>query len=96
MFNSAIKRIENIACIIHGCANGADSLASEYAKDNFIPEFRFPADWRRGKTAGIKRNIKMLEIGKPTLVMAFPGGRGTGHMVSIARAEDIDVVEIAE
>lgn len=33
------------------------------------------------KLAGFVRNQKMLDEGKPNLVIAFPGGRGTADMI---------------
>jgi hypothetical protein len=36
----------------------------------------------------------MLDEGKPDLVVAFPGGRGTADMVSVARAKGIEVIVI--
>jgi hypothetical protein len=36
----------------------------------------------------------MLAEGKPDLVVGFPGGRGTAHMCSIARAAGVEVIEI--
>jgi hypothetical protein len=35
----------------------------------------------------------MLEEGKPDLVVAFPGGRGTANMVKQARAAAVKVLE---
>ena len=73
-----------ITVIIHGCANGADSLAAFWATDNDIPQERFPADWQKhGKTAGFMRNQQMLDT-NPDLVVAFPGGNGTRHMIGIS------------
>jgi hypothetical protein len=37
----------------------------------------------------------MLDEGKPDLVIAFPGGRGTADMVKKARRAGVEVVEIA-
>ena len=45
----------------------------------------FPADWS-GRSGGIDRNIQMLEDAEPNLIVAFPGGRGTAHMVKLARS----------
>lgn len=49
---------------------------------------------RYNAKAGFDRNQRMLKIGKPDLVIAFPGGNGTADMVARARAADIDVIEI--
>jgi hypothetical protein len=35
----------------------------------------------------------MLDEGKPQLVVAFPGGRGTADMIGRARAAGVPVVE---
>jgi hypothetical protein len=53
------------------------------------------ADWAGlGRKAGPIRNEQMLSEGQPHLVVAFPGGRGTAHMVGIARAAGVEVIEI--
>jgi len=81
--------------IIHGAAKGADSLADKWAKDNNIKLKVYPADWEQhGKSAGPIRNQQMLNEGKPDLVLAFPGGKGTAHMVSIARKKGVKVIEV--
>ena len=80
--------------IIHGDARGADSLAGRWAQIEHIKETAVPADWdTHGKAAGLLRNQQMLEM-KPDGVVAFPGGRGTAHMVRIAKQEGITVMEI--
>jgi predicted dinucleotide-utilizing enzyme len=80
--------------IIHGAARGADSLASQWAKDRGVTEIAYPADWKAyGKQAGYIRNKQMLDEGKPDLVLAFPGGAGTAMMVRIARAARVKTIE---
>ena len=71
--------------IIHGGARGADSLAGAWAKKRNVPVLVFYADWSVGRKAGILRNQKMLDEGKPDKVIAFPGGRGTADMVRRAK-----------
>lgn len=81
--------------IIHGNANGADALAGKYAGVMQYEVEVYPADWEQhGKAAGVIRNQVMLDQGKPDLVIAFPGGRGTAHMVSIAKKANIEVIEV--
>ena len=71
--------------IIQGAARGADSLAGEWAKFRGVPQQVFPAQWDKyGKSAGFRRNEQMLEEGKPDLVVAFNGGRGTQMMIQLA------------
>lgn len=82
-----------IALIIHGGCRGADSLAGDVADANGIPYQVFPANWKDGKAAGPIRNTKMLQEGKPDLVLAFTydlsTSRGTADMVRKARAAGI-------
>lgn len=87
--------------IIHGSARGADSLASRwvtYANNTLhwdVKEEKYPADWKtHGKAAGPIRNQQMLKEGKPDLVIAFPGGRGTKDMVAKAKKAGINVIEV--
>lgn len=85
----------NITSIIHGGANGADSLAGETAVRLRVPCQVFRANWKRdGKAAGPIRNQRMLDEGKPDLVVAFPGGRGTADMIRRARAAGVEVMEV--
>lgn len=82
--------------IIHGGASGADSIADDYSVVNWCDVQVFPADWKtHGRAAGPIRNQQMIDEGKPDLVVAFPGGRGTADMVRRAKAAGIPVQEIA-
>lgn len=81
--------------IISGKAKGVDSAASDFAIVNYCQLEEYPADWKtHGKAAGHIRNKQMLEEGKPDLVVAFPGNRGTAHMVRIAKEAGVKVIEI--
>ena len=81
--------------IIHGHAAGADDLADSWAKANHVRVMPFSADWGVfGKSAGPIRNKQMLEEGKPDIVVAFPGGKGTANMVKLAREAGIPVHEV--
>lgn len=80
--------------IIHGAARGADELAGIYAQRHQIPCKAFPADWRtHGKAAGPIRNKQMLDEGRPDMVVAFKGGRGTANMVQQAKAAKVAVFD---
>jgi hypothetical protein len=90
-----IRRDHGIAAIIEGGATGADKLARFYGEYAGIPVVTFNADWNaHGRAAGPLRNQRMIEEGKPDLVVAFPGGRGTADMVRRAREAGIEVVEV--
>jgi hypothetical protein len=81
--------------VIEGDAVGADRMAGAWSESRGIKHIVFKADWEAsGAKAGPKRNRRMLEEGRPDLVVAFPGGHGTAHMVRIARAAGVAVVEI--
>lgn len=80
---------------ILGAAPGADTLAERWAEVFGARKRVFPADWAaHGKAAGPIRNQQMLDVGRPDIVVAFPGGRGTADMVRRAKAAGVKVVEI--
>jgi hypothetical protein len=82
--------------LIHGGAPGADTLADEWAKKRSIPVEVFPAEWTKlGHSAGPARNAQMLKDGKPTLVVAFPGGKGTHDLIRRATHKGLDVIQIS-
>jgi len=84
-----------VSAIISGMAPGADSLAAEWAKRFGFPLHAFPADWKKhGRAAGPIRNQRMLDEGKPDIVLAFPGGRGTADMIRRAEATGVKVVRV--
>jgi hypothetical protein len=84
--------------LIEGGAIGADCLAYRWAKRNLdlgSDWLRIEADWSaHGKSAGPMRNQRMLDEGKPHLVLAFPGGKGTADMVRRAKRAGVDVLEV--
>jgi len=82
--------------VIHGGAQGADTIAGTVAKSLSFEVLIFPADWDRdGLAAGPKRNMRMLDEGKPDLVLAFHSNlkesKGTKDSVAKARARGIEV-----
>lgn len=82
--------------IIQGGATGADALARRYAEKRGIQIQTFEAEWSKyGNAAGPIRNRKMLAEGKPDLVVAFPGGKGTADMVRRASVAGVPVHHVA-
>jgi hypothetical protein len=82
--------------VIHGAARGADMTAHVWAHSIGAHIKQYPADWKKyGKQAGYVRNAQMLKEGKPDLVIAFPGGKGTAMMVKLAKEAGVPV-EIVE
>lgn len=89
----AIHAATPITCIIEGGAGGADYLAARWSAIRDIEHHvRMSADWAlHGKAAGPIRNQRMLDEGKPDLVIAFPGGRGTADMINRAEQAGVPV-----
>jgi hypothetical protein len=89
---------------IEGGAGGADFLTKVFALDEMswlnhpkVLHQQFPAEWKTyGKSAGMIRNQKMLDEGKPDLVVAFPGGSGTDDMIRRSKKANIKVVEVED
>lgn len=80
---------------IAGGARGADTLAYDWACSRGWWTDVYRADWDRyGKAAGAIRNQRMLDEGKPDLVVAFPGGTGTADMVKRAELAGVKVVKL--
>lgn len=76
--------------VIDGGARGADWMASSWALENGVHSVTYKADWNaHGKAAGPMRNRRMIVEGKPDIVVAFPGGKGTEDMISKARSAGI-------
>lgn len=93
-FLDALHAKSGIAIILNGGARGADRLAMEWAIDHKVPHKSYLANWQvYGHAAGPIRNQRMLNEGKPDLVVAFPGGKGTRDMVRKATAAGVAVVK---
>lgn len=83
---------EDIVEIISGGAQGADTLAYRFAKENSIPiRVIFPNWTKHGKTAGMIRNLDIIK--NCDYVMAFWDykSRGTAHSIKVARDLNIPV-----
>lgn len=92
---SPLHRDRCFSALIHGAASGADEIGHLWAEFAGVPVERFPAQWGQfGPAAGPIRNRQMLVEGKPDLVVAFPGGRGTANMVAQAREAGVEVIEV--
>lgn len=84
--------------VVTGGAKGADHKATWWAMSRGIDVVVFMANWKkRGRKAGPFRNRKMAEYIslmsnchfdgnlKRCAVIAFPGGKGTAHMIQVAQ-----------
>lgn len=76
--------------IIYGGFFGADALAGRWARSRNVPEIVFSADFKKfGDDAPRVNNFKMVTEGEPDIVIAFPGGKCTEHMMDTARKFNI-------
>ena len=71
--------------IVSGGAKGADSLAERYAKENSIPVLKHIPDWSQGKSAGIKRNVKIVDDAEGVVAFWDGNSPGTKHSIDLAR-----------
>ena len=90
-------RNQSKVVIVSGGANGADSLAEQYAEENAYPTVIFPADWKTyGKSAGYIRNKKMHEFisnfPKRGCVVFWDGkSKGSRHSFELARENNTPI-----
>ena len=92
-----LKEYPKESVIIHGGCRGADTIAGNVAKEYGMSVIVFPAEWsKHGLAAGPIRNKKMLDEGKPDLVLAFhsdiSSSKGTNNMISQARKKGIETI----
>ena len=86
--DSILRNLESFT-IISGGARGTDSLTERYASEKNIPIRVYKANWNQdGRSAGMMRNIIMLNA--CTHVIAFWDGKSTGtaHMISQAQSHN--------
>jgi hypothetical protein len=87
-----------IALVITGGARGADLAGHTAARTLGIPTTEYRADWDRHRTAaGPIRNQRMLDEGRPVLVLAYrthPDSRGTNDMIRRARVAGVETIVV--
>ena len=82
-----------IRLLIHGVSAGADSLADYWAKLRGVESIPCLPDWEgHGRGGSLVSNRQLLADHKPDLVVAFPGGSDTKHMVEIAQKARATVI----
>jgi YspA, cpYpsA-related SLOG family len=78
--------------IVHGdCPKGADYLADIFATSVLKCDVeRYPADWSQGKSAGFRRNRRMVNT-MPDICLAFirDKSKGTTSCRDLAKAQGI-------
>ena len=101
-FNTIKKYLQTLpkdTVIIHGGCRGTDSIAGYLAKQMGMEVQVYKADWnKQGKGAGPQRNQRMIDEGKPDLVVAFhddiDNSKGTLDMVTRAKKSGLEVLLI--
>ena len=88
----AIK--SQMTLLMSGGAKGADTFALDWGQSRKVQCERYMADWHlHGTAAGPIRNQRMLDKGKPDIVLAFGGNRGTTDMIRRAVEAGVPVIE---
>jgi hypothetical protein len=73
--------------VVSGTAKGADTLGERYADEKGYACLRYPADWERfGRSAGMRRNERMLDESDGVIAFSKNGSRGTEHMITVTKA----------
>jgi len=87
----------NVYEIIHGGADGVDSIASEFCDRFDHAEVVFEPDWNEhGKAAGPIRNAEMAKEGDALLAVWDGESSGTRSMVEKALDEGLDIYVYVE
>ncbi len=79
--------------LVHGDADGADSLAARWADGHDVIAVPYPADWYPhgvlDNRAGPERNARMVADSRPDWFTAFAGNRGTGDCTRLCLAAGV-------
>lgn len=67
--------------VVSGGARGADRLGEIWAIENGIRVKLFPADWKRGRSAGYTRNLQMAAYADALAAFWDGTSPGTCHMI---------------
>ncbi len=101
LMNSVLDRLHTeklFTVLIHGNARGADRIADDCGTSygsRRTPLHDAQGEWDEiGNKAGTLRNQRMLDEGRPDLVVAFPGGGGTKDLVKRAVKAGVSVHEV--
>lgn len=84
----------DVTLISGACPSGADAIAEEIWEAWGLSVERHPADWKHhGKTAGLIRNQKMVDLGAD-ICLAFRKdfSRGTTHCANAATMAGIETI----
>lgn len=90
-----LHREQPFSIVIQGASRGATTLAKKWADERGVTYLKFTANWNKwGKRATYLRNKRIIEEGKPDLVVAFPGGHATERMLRHCHEHYLNVIEV--
>jgi hypothetical protein len=90
MLRNDIDILSTDVIIIHGGCRGVDSLADYFAHQRGIRTKIYKAEWDRyGRSAGPRRNRKMLKDHPNAEVWAYPGPDSIGTLNCIRTAKKL-------
>lgn len=98
MYNALSSIQNNGITLVHGGCRGADKIAEKIGKELGFQIEEHLANWdKHGKSAGMIRNVEMLNSGID-LVLAFPTkeSRGTIHCIKEAVGKNIPVIKVGK
>lgn len=73
-------------CLVSGGADGVDSIAEGMAKGYGLPSLIFKPEWTKyGKSAGFKRNQKIVDAADIIIAFHFNDSAGTADTIRRAR-----------
>jgi hypothetical protein len=86
-YDNISERYKQEPIIISGGAGGADALGKKFSEERKLRYIEFPADWSKGRGAGMIRNEYI--INNADFVFAFWDGQspGTKHSLNLAKRQ---------
>lgn len=80
------------------CPTGVDKFVFEWCKDNKFDAYScYYADWEKeGKKAGPLRNREMCQTNPDSILIAFPGGKGTASCIKEAELLNIPILVVKD
>lgn len=87
-----VHRSRPVTVLIHGGAQGADTLAASWASDNGIPVVPLEPDYDfHGPSAPRERNTEIVELADELVAFPVKSSKGTWDAVRKARKKGIPV-----